>query len=416
MSDERRGWSRIRGWSTGLSWSFGANGLIAVCGFVNGVILARMLGPEIRGEVAMIILWSAIGSMFGDMGLSQALAFEAGKRPDLLNRLWGTALLAGSVVGAVIAAAAVVLLPHVLHLRNIAWPDLTLVMAAVPLTIVTTHQASLLLGQGRIKENAIVRFMGAGSYTVGLGSLAAIGSQSARSYLIAFAVSQSISAAGSWLILASRVEHPPKLDRGLIPSLLSFGMRSQLGTVSAQATLRMDQLLMSLILPARDLGLYVVAVSVSSATGPLFGALATATLPRVISAPDEGTAAWISAQHVKLGMLLAVPTVSLGVVFAPWLVPAIFGRQFAGAIVSSQVLLVASMPQGLNAILGATLRGIGRPGLSAAAEASGLAATVILLVLLLPRLGIDGAALTSLMAYLTVFLTEAFLLWKHTHR
>jgi O-antigen/teichoic acid export membrane protein len=48
------------------------------------------------------------------------------------------------------------------------------------------------------------------------------------------------------------------------------------------------------------------------------------------------------------------------------------------------------------------MRAIGRPGVPAIAEGIGLVATVALLLLLLPALGIVGAAIASLAAYSVV--------------
>ena len=86
----------------------------------------------------------------------------------------------------------------------------------------------------------------------------------------------------------------------------------------------------------------------------------------------------------------------------PWLVPAVFGAAYRGAILPAVVLLAASLFQGANAVIGNGFRAIGLPGHSALAEVAGFALTLGLLALLLPRFGAAGAAVGSLVAYASV--------------
>src|SRR5262249_38652466 len=84
----------------------------------------------------------------------------------------------------------------------------------------------------------------------------------------------------------------------------------------------------------------------------------------------------------------------------------VFGKHYGPAVSSAQILMFAGLFQGLNAVLGNSLRGRGRPSLPAVAEGAGAVLTVLLLYILLPRLGIVGAAIASVAAYLTVTLLE----------
>jgi hypothetical protein len=56
----------------------------------------------------------------------------------------------------------------------------------------------------------------------------------------------------------------------------------------------------------------------------------------------------------------------------------------------------------VNTVLEEGIRGLGRPAVVTRAEFVGLAVTFVALMALLPRMGIMGAALASMMAYGTV--------------
>jgi enterobacterial common antigen flippase len=63
------------------------------------------------------------------------------------------------------------------------------------------------------------------------------------------------------------------------------------------------------------------------------------------------------------------------------------------------LLAPATVVLGMNQILSTAFRGIGRPEIGSSAELLGLAVTAISLVALLPRYGMYGAAVASLLAY-----------------
>ncbi len=88
----------------------------------------------------------------------------------------------------------------------------------------------------------------------------------------------------------------------------------------------------------------------------------------------------------------------------PLLLTALFGAEFADAAEPAWVLLAAGVPLSGAAILGPTLNGVGRPGLPAVGQALALLITVPGLLLLLPSIGIMGAAVVSLVAYTANFL------------
>jgi O-antigen/teichoic acid export membrane protein len=84
----------------------------------------------------------------------------------------------------------------------------------------------------------------------------------------------------------------------------------------------------------------------------------------------------------------------------PILVPLVYGDAFTPSIVPAEILVVASIAVAVGQAWAGSLRGLGRPSEPAKAEVISLVVTVAGLALLLGPLGIVGAALTSLVAYL----------------
>jgi O-antigen/teichoic acid export membrane protein len=163
---------------------------------------------------------------------------------------------------------------------------------------------------------------------------------------------------------------------------------------------------MSLFLVSQQLGLYVVAVAVGGILGPLLNAVTIIVLPRTSHASSDAAGALLAARYVKGAVLVSLPALLLLIVLMPWALPAVFGIRYAPAVLSAQFLLVAALFQGVNGILGNSLRGLGRPGWPAISEAIGMVLTILILYALLPSLGILGAAIASLIAYACVAILQ----------
>jgi len=79
-----------------------------------------------------------------------------------------------------------------------------------------------------------------------------------------------------------------------------------------------------------------------------------------------------------------------------------FGEGYVGGAFAMQILLLGIISLGLHSITSTILGGIGQPAISTKILIQGAALNFLLNLLLIPRLGIIGAALTSLIAYFYV--------------
>src|SRR6202022_3096555 len=62
---------------------------------VGGIVLARGLGPEARGQLAVVLLWPALLASLGGLGVAEAVAFYASKE----TTRWSQALTSALVIG-----------------------------------------------------------------------------------------------------------------------------------------------------------------------------------------------------------------------------------------------------------------------------------------------------------------------------
>jgi O-antigen/teichoic acid export membrane protein len=151
-------------------------------------------------------------------------------------------------------------------------------------------------------------------------------------------------------------------------------------------------------------------VTLAGVSGLVGGALSPPLMARVASGETM-----LMARAVRI-MLAATAAMNLVLALVtPWLLPAIFGQDFRGAVGMALILLVAQIPLTAAAVLSSALQAHGAPLIPTFGEAIALVITVCGLLLLLRPLGGVGAALVSLMAYSASFGFQLVMTHRKTH-
>jgi O-antigen/teichoic acid export membrane protein len=379
--------------------SFGASGAIQLASIATGVLLARGLGPHHRGELAAVILWPSILAAVGCLGVPDATTFYAARANGPIGAIVGTALGLGAAQSIVLAAIGLAVLPavighygpHVVHLTEIF-------LLFIPVNILTLVLAGGLSGAQRFGSFQLARIATVAGNAIGLSSLAGLGRLTVESGTFVCLVANVLTALTAVGLYARALDRRLSFDRQLVRDLLSFGIRSHLGNVSSLLNQRLDQLLISVFLAPVRLGIYVVAVTLCSATTLVGTSVGLIAFPRVAHA-DRAEQIKIASRFTALTIAASAIVTLPILLFTERFLVLFFGHSFASVANVARVLLVAAVILSTNRTLGATLAGLGRPLDQGIGELLALAATAASLAILLPRLGLLGAALASVIAY-----------------
>jgi O-antigen/teichoic acid export membrane protein len=188
----------------------------------------------------------------------------------------------------------------------------------------------------------------------------------------------------------------PSID--LARHIAGYGLRAQVGGILTLLNLRLDFLLISVLTGPAVLGVYAVASKFAELLKIPPLALTYVLYPKYAREGQQTAAAKARKLLPRAGLLTAGAIVPVWLA-ATYLIPALYGSDFTGAITPAHIILIGLAPQGIAAVITAFLYGVGRPGLNSWAMAVGLVATVVLDLLLIPRFGAVGAASASAVAY-----------------
>lgn len=379
--------------------SFVVSGCIAMLNVVTGVVLARQLGPTGRGELAAALIWPSLMAALGSVGLPQATTYYAarGTAPGVLA---SSSLVIGSILSVVLVGLGLLILPLALggH-EEVVLDSSYLYLLYIPLSLFTLPIMGILNGVHRYLWFQTLRLFVYAATAALLVGLAAEGSLDVRSAVIAYLVATSANLALAVLLL-SRVNLTPLTPSVAVSrQLVAFGLKSHLSYVSSLLNERLDQLVISVVLSAERLGLYVVAVTLTQLTTLVGQSMAVVALPALARMKTPEAQARGARFFVGFTLVLASAASLVIMALVPQLINLFFGADFLPAVAACRILLVATVIFSTNRTLEALLQALGRPLDAGTGEALALGATAVSLAILLPLFGLVGAAGASLIAY-----------------
>lgn len=387
---------------SGLSVTFMASVAIQACGVGTGILSARLLGPQGRGELSAIVLWPSIIATVFSLGVVDSTAYFAGRtEADRTPSVLAASMAVLCALGCAAVATGLVAVPTVLaHYGDGVVQAALLYAFAYPLlTLLNQSPAAVLQGRGRLGWYNACR-LSVPLVTLLMMVAFWIGGRSSVTTLAVASLLGNVLAIPLGLAgIAWQHSMRWRIDAELLRSMIAYGLRVQIGTVASILNWQMDKMLISALLPATDLGLYVVAATYAGGMTFVSTSLALAAFPMLLHAQRSGSSEGILARISRLNVLVTVPAVGLLAGGAHWLVPAIFGSEFSASVSTSVILLAASVPLGCNIFLSSGFRALGLPLQSSKADLVGLLMTVLCLPVLLLGFGIVGAAVASFCSY-----------------
>ncbi|HUS21495.1 MAG TPA: oligosaccharide flippase family protein [Aeromicrobium sp.] len=365
---------------------------------VSGIIGARMLGVEGRGQVALVAVVSSMASVLTlGSSLPAAIATELARRGvtarDGLRHLFPR-WCALALVPAVLAGGYILQVMEVTPLQR--------VLLAI-LTVVATLQAMaarVMVGAMQGELASIVRLIFVSLLPSALSTVLLV---------VAFiagwdwdAVDFLTATAAMWtlgLLLSMRFLRRPRRDPADQLDGRKVRQLARANYVGAMAPidgLGFDRTLIGTLMGTSALGLYAAATALGNLPGLIGSAVGTVLLPRVaaqqsLPARRRLIASWLAAAAAGT-TIVVVPLV----LTAGPLIHFAFGDEFMGAVEVARWLIVAQGILGFRRVFIMALQGLGRGAVASVVEVGLTVVMVAGVVFVAVRESLVGAAMVML--------------------
>lgn len=347
----------------------------------SGVVVAQALGPEHRGVLGLVFALSALATQVGSLGVPVSVTYWIAAEGTSPRALLRGLRRFRSLQTAVVLAANGGLVFVVLEPRSpsgFLWVGL-LSLAATASGLSLMYGLAVLQGLGRFGAFNSLRILSGTLYMLGVVALW-VADRASLTWIAIVLIGSSVAAAGITWIVALRAPSPAGGDEVPRRRIVMFGLRSLVGSAPPVETFRIDQLLVGLVFSPVALGYFIVAQAFTNLTRFIGQSIGMVTYPRVAAA-DPASRLRIIRRDFLLGVAVC-GAVTVGLILVvPRFLPFFFGSDFAPAVLTAQILLIATFFASVRRILVDGTRGFGRPVWGAGAEALTLLALPLVVVL-----------------------------------
>lgn len=376
----------------------GWRGVAVLIGGCTAILLARWLGPEDRGTLAVYVLSVGLAALVLQMGVPETLIYAIGSRAQPVREVVATALASCLVVGSAAGLATHLALTLVWGLP----PTTSAALAcAIPVTMTLSTARHVLLGLKRFNSYSLTTILEVGSYLSAAAALRVAGALAVETVLLAYVLSLLVGVAWALSMLrragvlsVSWRDVRPRAVGGWVRR----GLHMFLVGVGSFAADRINYFVLDTVMGSRAVGLFAAASTLPRLIANLPEQIAITLYSHVSNRVSNEEA--VRATTAIAGLLLAVFVLMLPPLWflAEPLVGLLFGAEFAGVGEIMVVLTLSTMVAGLGSLLFNSLAGAGRHDIGGRLTVVSVSVLALAAVLLVPVYGLYGAACSQLLA------------------
>lgn len=395
---------------TNIAFTLGTRLLMLASGLATSIIVARWLGAEGIGALAVLNVTVALAVQIACAGLPAANTYFISQDRRLVKPVWTNALLFGLVTGTALTLV-IILSARFRHslFGQVPTSLVTIAAISIPFQLVSLLGLNVLLAVNEIDR---LNLLDAASQLflllnaifvagiIGAGLTALVSLNSAAAILLSFVL----------LVIIARIIRRSEGSASLRPSwtlfrkMLRYGVKFHISSLSAIVILRSDLLLVNHFRGAREAGVYAVAAQMGGLMLLLPAVIATLLFPRVASESDAGGELTMRATRhtafvMMIGCIAAVPL--------SFALPLIYGSSFQEATMLLLILLPGIYLFGIESVMVQHFSGTGLPVAIPLFWIVTLAVNLGLNFVVIPIYGAPAAAVTSTLSYALMFVSVA---------
>ena len=358
---------------------------------LTGIITARALRPAGRGELAAMILWPVFLASTLSLGVPSALTFQFRRNPGKQSQLMGAALLLAVLSGGTAALLGMWFMPAWIpqyQPRVVLFARIFLLSA--PLTSLLVVGRAALESRGDFAASNKLLIWSPAMTLLWLVALLATHSMTPFSAALAYVPVGIVPLVWMTSRLVKMFRPTLASFRESARHLFAYGIRSYGIDLCGTMALYVDQALVVRLLEPNLMGTYVVALSLSRMLNAFHASVVMVLFPKAVSClPEE--VRHMTSRAMRMSTVLAT-LAGIGIVaLGPQVLSLLYGKEYRGANTVLRILVLEVVLSGATLVLSQAFMALGRPGIITALQVTGLALTVPLMFLLIPRFGIAGA-------------------------
>lgn len=397
MNDTRQ--DSKRSFSADIVSVFSSNVFSLVANLLLVILLTRVLGAEGYGIYTAILVVPLLVVSFFQMGIRPSTVFLMGsakhEADNIVSAVVSTLIITGSL-GMLFSG-----ITYLLMFRQGYTPLLvSLALATIPMRLTSIYAGGVFLAKEEMRKANLMNWLTAllmllfGVIFVWLLRLQVTGA------LAGLLLSNLIVSVNAINLLRKEYKIKISLRNPLILKMIKLGVVYAASFLIIQLNYRIDILLLQWLADKKEVGLYSLGVAVSELLWQIPLAVSIVVMTRSANSTNQKLMNESTARLIRLSLLAGILLSLVIYAVAPFIIPLVFGRDFTESVRIIQTILPGILFVIVFRILSGQLSGMGKPQVALKAFIPALVLNVIFNLILIPRYGGIGSAISTNISYL----------------
>lgn len=392
--------------------TFATRILLIGIGLVTNVIVARILGPEGRGLYAVAVAIGAIGVQFGNLGLHASNTYYVARDRELLPSLVGNTLLVSFVFGGLCAGLAWVIFTLWPRLAPVEGPLLVMALVWIPFSLAYMLLQNLLIGIQEVRAYNKIELLTKIFSVCLIGLVIVIGTVTVETVFSMVLIALTISFAWAMWRLQTHLKHLPLPSFALFKDNINYGFKAYLSAFFAFLVLRVDVLMIKYMLGSEQTGYYAIAVGLANMIYLFPATVGLVLFPKLCTIKDWSDKFRMAMRVSMITGIIMLPGIGVVVLIAEWAITILYGHAFQASAIPFMWLMPGVFIWSIESIARRLLICDGYRTEVVYAWFASLVVNIALNFLLIPQMGIKGAALASSISLSFLGVATILLIWK----
>ncbi|SKA88218.1 Membrane protein involved in the export of O-antigen and teichoic acid [Clostridium sp. USBA 49] len=382
---------------------------------ITTILLSRLLGASGKGVIGVSNNIIAFSMLILGLGFEAANIFFVGKDKKNINNILGYNLI---ICGFSFIILLIIASIHLVHPINFIFKGIDnriiiLLLFIIPMSLMKSSLINLILGlQDIVRFNKINVLDKIITFILMLISLLVFNSP----LYIIFSTLLSTLIIQLILIYIVIVKYnvKPSFNFVFYKKMIGYGAKSQISNTIQMINYRLDVFIINYFLELSQVAIYQNAVSLGEALWQVSGTISTIVFPMTSNSKNiEELKGFINRVSRVTLFFIVICSIFLSIISKP-LIIFLFGKEFTDAYIALILLLPGISFFSVSKILANFLAGVGKTEKNIISSSISGITTIILDLILIPRIGINGAAIASSISYIVFTLTSIYFYSRYT--
>jgi O-antigen/teichoic acid export membrane protein len=360
----------------------------------TSIMIARRLGPELRGYYGLVLMAASLVAAFGHFGVGAAISYHTGKKSypprDVLSFVTMGSLALGTVLAAIFFLGYPVF-PRVW--AEIPRSVMLIGLLSVPFTFLSNFLQRFLLGLLRVKQSNLTRLLHSAIYFLCILIIVWLLGGGLLEVVVCYSVSIILSSILSLGIFTRDIRPFSRLKASMFGPFVKYGFQVYLVFVFNYLNHRFDIILIKHFLTASDVSFYQIPVNICEKMWQVPNAMASILFPTLL-AMDRGSGGFTAkVSRINFAIMLVVGTVITAL--AGYFVPILYGQEYLPMLPAFYSVIWGIVISPVATFLGVYFASRKQISKNIVASLSGFACNIVLNLIMIPRMGIVGAGIAT---------------------